>query len=191
MENETEKQFYQYREWYNRMNKETGGLILQATAARLLNTPRQNINRMIKIGKLKTYQFSKEHEIYLGINEIEKIMQERIKRAKETNNTKFTHKGVMNIKQMVDVTDIPNNLPLEWAEEWIINQPEESFSDFINKKKKIWSNRNPNKKIPPPVEENGLEIRTAIALTENEEGKQEYTYINFQTPTTNNIKLGS
>lgn len=191
MENETEKQFYQYREWYNRMNKETGGLILQATAARLLNTPRQNINRMIKIGKLKTYQFSKEHEIYLGINEIEKIMQERIKKAKETNNAKFTHKGVMNIKQMVDVTDIPNNLPLEWAEEWIINQPEESFSDFINKKKKIWSNRNPNKKILPPVEENGLETRTAIALTENEEGKQEYTYINFQTPTTNNIKLGS
>lgn len=73
-----EKEFYEFKEWYRKANRKTGGLILKATAARLLDTPRQNISRMIRIGKIKTYEFRSEK--YIGINDIEKIIKKRAKK---------------------------------------------------------------------------------------------------------------
>ena len=181
MNNEEKDKFQKYKEWYSKLNEETGGLILQATAARLLNTPRQNINRMIKIGKIKTYQFEKDHEIYIGINEIEKIIQERLKRAKQTNNAILKHKGTMNIKATVDVTEIMGTLPEEWAEEWIVTQPEISFTEFIEKKKKNWIRKNPDIKIKTNTNENGLEERIGIALIEDDNREMKYSYIRFET----------
>lgn len=70
-----EKEFYEFKEWYRKANRKTGGLILKATAARLLNTPKQNISRMIRIGKIKKYEFKSEK--YVGMNDIEKIIKKK------------------------------------------------------------------------------------------------------------------
>lgn len=78
MKKEQEKEFYEFKEWYRKANRKTGGLILKATAARLLDTPKQNISRMIRIGKIKTYEFKSEK--YVGINDIEKIIKKRAKK---------------------------------------------------------------------------------------------------------------
>lgn len=72
------KEFFEFKEWYRKANRKTGGLILKATAARLLNTPKQNISRMIRIGKIKTYKFKSEK--YVGLNDIEKIIERRAKK---------------------------------------------------------------------------------------------------------------
>lgn len=175
MKNETEKRFYQYREWFEKLSKETGGLILQATAARLLNTPRQNISRMVKIGKLRTYQFSEENEIYIGLNEIEKIIQKRIERARETNNAPLRHKGNMNIKDCVDIEEISDHSPLEWAEEWIVTQPNLSFIEFINKKKNAWLKKNHNTKKELKINKNDPMKRKHIVLIEDDSGQLKYT----------------
>ncbi len=167
-----EREFQKYKAWYDIQNEKTGGLILQATAARLLNTPRQNINRMVKIGKLKTYQFNKNHEILIGINEIEQIIQKRLRRAKESNFLK--HKGTIDTKSMVDVEDITDHSPSEWAEEWIITQPEIPFDEFINKKKKAWLKKNPKRQYQTKEEE-PIE-RTFIVLLENSDGQFTYCY---------------
>lgn len=78
MKKEQKKEFYEFKEWYRKTNRKTGGLILKATAARLLNTPKQNISRMIRIGKIKTYEFKSEK--YVGMNDIEKIIERRTKK---------------------------------------------------------------------------------------------------------------
>ena len=166
------REFQKYKEWYEENYKKTGGLILQASAARLLNTPRQNINRMVKIGKLKTYQYNKNHEILIGINEIEQIIQKRIKRAKEIE---LLHRsgtiGMINAKSMVDIEDITGNSPIEWAEEWIITQPGIPFDEFINQKKKAWLKKNPKKHYQ--TEEEPIR-RAFIVLLENGDGQLTY-----------------
>lgn len=181
MGNEAEKRFYQYREWFSKLSKETGGLILQATAARLLNTPRQNISRMVKIGKLKTYQFSEEHEIYIGLNEIEQILQERIERARTTNSAFLRHQGNMNIKGWVDIDEVSDDSPLEWAEEWIITQPDVSFIEFINKQKNAWLKKNQNTKRNLQINKDIPEERRHIVLIEDDTGQLKYTYMLLMT----------
>lgn len=145
-----EKTFFDFQKWYKKTSDENNGLILQATAARLLNTPRQNINRMIKIGKIKTYKFDDNSEIYIGMNQIEDLIRKKIKRAKEAQNIMINkNENIMEIICGVDVTDIINAPLHEWAEEWIIERENEfikndtkrtyeNFDKFIKQKKNKW-----------------------------------------------------
>ena len=87
----------------------------------------------------------------------------------------------MNIKATVDVTEIMGTLPEEWAEEWIVTQPEISFTEFIEKKKKNWIWKNPDIKIKTNTNENGLEERISIALIEDDNREMKYSYIRFET----------
>ena len=171
-----DKKFREYRKWFNEKTEETGGLILQATAARLLNTPRQNINRMIRIGKLKTYQFSDEYETYIGLNEIEEIIKNRIKAVKTSNLLMISQfEGeTIHYLEMANVNEVNDNSDEEWANEWLITQPKISFREFIQKKKEKWMKAHPDVLYTPEVDEEGNEFQTYIALAKDSKGNIGY-----------------
>lgn len=176
--NETEKYIQEYKKWFEKNNKKTGGLILQATAARLLNTPKQNINRMVKTGKLAIYQFDLESEKYIGMDQVEEIIQSKIKRAKTTQeHLFFGDNKQMEIKESADVTQIKDNSPDEWAEEWIINNPDTSFSSFIDKKIKEWKNKHKN--ITPKFDIRKEKYRRIIYILENDKKQLKYARLIF------------
>jgi hypothetical protein len=123
----------QYKKWFHEKSEENEGLILQVTAARLLGTPRQNINRMIKIGKLKTYQFAEGYEIYVGLKEVEDILKKKIDFMSKNDSLAFS----------CDVTIMPLEKVKEWLDEWNKVLPEETLEEFITKKYKKWKIQNP------------------------------------------------
>lgn len=183
MKTEQEKLLSDYKKWYNDLKEKTGGLILQATAARLLNTPKQNINRMIKIGKIKKYQFNSEFESYIGINEVEAILKKKIERAKKAEDIALENKNIiMTIKNTVDIEDIDNiEKATEWAEEWIVTRPELPFIQFIEKKKDEYIKKNKIEKKTKRIGNSGLVERLHIALVENANKEEKYALLNLPT----------
>ena len=183
MTDEQEKLFFDYKKWYNDLKEKTGGLILQSTAARLLNTPRQNISRMIRIGKIRKYQFNNESEIYIGMDEVEAILKKKIERAKKAEDIALENKNIiMTIKNTVDIEDIDNiEKATEWAEEWIVTRPELPFIQFIEKKKDEYIKKNKIEKKPKRIGNSGLVERLHIALVENANKEEKYALLNLPT----------
>lgn len=183
MKDEQEKLFFDYKKWYNDLKEKTGGLILQSTAARLLNTPRQNISRMIRIGKIRKYQFNNESEIYIGMDEVEAILKKKIERAKKAKDIALENKDIiMTIKNTVDIEDIDNiEKATEWAEEWIVTRPELPFIQFIEKKKDEYIRKNKIEKKTKRIGNSGLVERLHIALVENANKEEKYALLNLPT----------
>ena len=77
----------QFDVWFTEMWLKSGGLISQATAAKMLNKSKGRISQMVKEKKLKLYQY--ENMLYVSFIEVREIAQrdnlkKAIKLLKET-----------------------------------------------------------------------------------------------------------
>lgn len=167
-----------YLEWYKEKSKETNGLILQATAAKMLNTTRQNIKRMVKTGKLKTYSCG-NFPTYIGINEIEKIIEERKKNAKKTM-VPFGENKTLKMIKFIPTHGMPFKELDEWLEEWyIMYNHEPDIEDFLIKKYKAWKKKKhtPEKERIKEYDELGEEIESNTVILEDKDGTIYYTQL--------------
>lgn len=70
----------QFVTWFTEMWLKSGGLISQATAAKMLDKTQGRISQMVKEKKLKLYQY--ENMLYVSFIEVRKIaMQDNLKKA--------------------------------------------------------------------------------------------------------------
>ncbi len=77
----TEKSFW---EWYNETEKVTGSLMTPASAAKMLGTTRQYIEKLVNAGRLTKYYY--EDLPFIGMNEITKEIARRKERAQKESN---------------------------------------------------------------------------------------------------------
>jgi hypothetical protein len=61
----------EFKNWYTKTSKKTGGLINNTTASKIKNISKARISQISKEGKLKIYKFNESDKNgYIGLNDL-------------------------------------------------------------------------------------------------------------------------
>lgn len=124
----TEKSFW---EWYNETEKVTGSLMTPASAAKMLGTTRQYIEKLVNAGRLTKYYY--EDLPFIGMNEITKEIARRKERAQKESNPETLLQRAK-IEQLESEID---KVRQEYTNEMIKNKETEETDNYIDYLEKV------------------------------------------------------
>lgn len=132
------KKMNNFLEWFQETTEKAGHLLIPATAAKLLGTTRQYLNRLEEAGRIKKHYYEKQP--YIGMNDINKEILRR--QNKQKHITSYKRFEMFNNEMIANVDHYPPNLLNEWIKEWELYFEDKEIKAFLDTKYCEWAEKN-------------------------------------------------